>query len=473
MRHKLTLKLFTSNNQLKKTLNGSLFLKKKLTLEIMKKYYKLPFILLLFFPALLSAQKSWSLEECIHYAWENNLQIQQQELAVEQSNNNLYQAKMNYVPTISASINHSMNWGRSVNVQDLEIIENKLSQSTSASARAAINLFEGFTKTNEVKSNSVQLEISRSGVEKLRNDISVEIARSYLQILLSKEILNTAKQSITSAQEQVERTKKLVDAGSVAYSSYLEVLSQLATEKLQVINAQNQLRTSLLTLKQLLDLEGSSEFDIAQIDVDFLVKEYIGESIEKLYSISKSLPQIKVAELNLENSGLQLAIAKGSLYPSISFSAGYGSYYSDSRDQAFFDQFNDNRNPSLGFGMNIPIFNNYRVKTNVKNAKLSVRKAQIEYKSSLQLLYKDIQQAGNEALSLYEKYKASEQNVKAMEESFRYVQQKFDVGVLNATDYTVAKTNLFKAKSDYYQAKYQYVFQLKILDFYKGIPISL
>ncbi|MFA6770354.1 MAG: TolC family protein [Bacteroidales bacterium] len=439
----------------------------------MKNRYKLPFILLLFFPALLSAQKSWSLQECINYAWENNLQLKQQEIAVEQGRNNLNQAKLNYIPTLNASLNHSMNWGRSVNVQDLEIIENKLSQSTSASASAAINLFEGFRKTNEVKSSNVQLEISQSEVEQLKNDISIEIARSYLQILLSKEILNTANQSITSAQEQVERTKKLVDAGSVAYSSLLEVLAQLASEKVQVVNAQNQLRTSLLSLKQLLDLDGNSIFEIEEIDVDFLVKEYIRESVDELYNASISLPRIKVAQLNLENSGLQLAIAKGQLYPSISFSAGYGTYYSDSRDQAFFDQFNENRNPSMGFGLRIPIFNNYRVKTNVKNAKLGVRQAQIEYKSRLQLLYKEIQQAGNEALSFYEKYKASEQNVIAMEESFSYVQKKLDVGALSAIDYTVAKTNLFKAKSDYYQSKYQYVFQLKILDFYKGIPISL
>ena len=249
--------------------------------------------------------------------------------------------------------------------------------------------------------------------------------------------------------------------------------SQLAAERVQVINAQNQLRSSLLSLKQLLDLDGNSEFDIEQVNIDFLVKEYNGTSIEELYKASHSLPQVKVAELNVENSGLQLAIAKGRLYPSLSFSAGYGTYYSDSRDQAFFDQFNENRNPSIGFGLSIPIFNNYRVKTNVKNAKLTVRRAKIEYKSRLQVLYKEIQQAGNEALSYYEKYKAAEQNVKAMEESFRYVQQKFDVGVLNATDYTVAKTNLFKAKSDYYQSKYQYVFQLKILDFYRGMPISL
>ncbi|MDD3299294.1 MAG: TolC family protein, partial [Bacteroidales bacterium] len=144
-----------------------------------------------------------------------------------------------------------------------------------------------------------------------------------------------------------------------------------------------------------------------------------------------------------------------------------------SREQAFFDQFNENRNPSLGFGLNIPIFNNYMARTNVKNAQLGVRNAEIDHKYRLQLLYKEIQQASNDAISYFERFKASEQNVVAMEESFRYVQQKFDVGVLNATDYVVAKTNLFRAQSEMYQAKYQYLFQLKILDFYKGVPISI
>jgi len=448
-------------------------MKKNITLSGMKKYYILPLLILISFPALLSAQKSWTLEECIRYAWENNLQLKQQELSVEQSQNNLGQAKLNYIPTVSASLSHSMNWGRSVNVQDLEIIENKLSQSTSASARASVNVFEGFTKSNDIKSKGILVEIAKSEVEKLRNDISVEIARSFLQILLSREILEASLASLESAQQQAERTKILVNAGSLAYSSQLEIEAQIASEKVQVVNARNQLRSSLLTLRQLLDLESDSGFDIQQVQTDFLIREYNGESPEELYRSSIQLPQIKIAQLNLENSKLQLSIAKGRLYPSISFSAGYGTYYSDSREQAFFDQFNENRNPSLGFGLNIPIFNNYMARTNVKNAQLGVRNAEIDHKYRLQLLYKEIQQASNDAISYFERFKASEQNVVAMEESFRYVQQKFDVGVLNATDYVVAKTNLFRAQSEMYQAKYQYLFQLKILDFYKGVPISI
>lgn len=436
--------------------------------------YKLPVFILILIPTLLSAQqKLWSLEECIKYAWDNNLKIKQQELVVEESDNNLLQSKLNYVPSVSASVSHSMNWGRSVNMNDLQIIENQLSQSTSASARASINLFEGMAKNNDLKSKQVIREISVQEVSRIKNDISIEIARSYLQVLLSKEILNTAKSSLASIEEQVARTKKLVDAGSQAYSSLLEIQAQLATEKLQLTNAENQVSSNLLSLKQLLDLSTDSSFDISLPNLDNFVSDFKGVSVDELYSGSLNLPQVKSVRLSRDNSNLQLAIAKGRSYPTVSFTAAYGSYFSDSRDVAFMTQFNENRNPSLSFGLSIPVFNSWRTNTAIRNARIEVKKSDINVKSQEQLLYKEIQQAANDAHSFFARFKATEDNVKAMQESFRYVQQKFDVGTLNATDYTVAKANLFKSQSDFYQAKYQYIFQLKILDFYKGNPITL
>ena len=440
----------------------------------MKIIYKLPVFILILIPTLLSAQqKLWSLEECIKYAWDNNLKIKQQELVVEESDNNLLQSKLNYVPSVSASVSHSMNWGRSVNMNDLQIIENQLSQSTSASARASINLFEGMAKNNDLKSKQVIREISVQEVSRIKNDISIEIARSYLQVLLSKEILNTAKSSLASIEEQVARTKKLVDAGSQAYSSLLEIQAQLATEKLQLTNAENQVSSNLLSLKQLLDLSTDSSFDISLPNLDNFVSDFKGVSIDELYSNSLNLPQVKSVRLSRDNSNLQLAIAKGRSYPTVSFTAAYGSYFSDTRDVAFMTQFNENRNPSLSFGLSIPVFNSWRTNTAIRNARIEVKKSDINVKSQEQLLYKEIQQAANDAHSFFARFKATEDNVKAMQESFRYVQQKFDVGTLNATDYTVAKANLFKSQSDFYQAKYQYIFQLKILDFYKGNPITL
>jgi outer membrane protein len=440
----------------------------------MKIIYKLPVFILILIPTLLSAQqKLWSLEECIKYAWDNNLKIKQQELVVEESDNNLLQSKLNYVPSVSASVSHSMNWGRSVNMNDLQIIENQLSQSTSASARASINIFEGMAKSNDLKSKQVIREISVQEVSRIKNDISIEIARSYLQVLLSKEILNTAKSSLASIEEQVARTKKLVDAGSQAYSSLLEMNAQLAAEKLQLTNAENQVSSNILSLKQLLDLSTDSGFDVSLPNLDNFVSEFKGVSIDELYSSSLNLPQIKSVRLSRDNSNLQLAIAKGRSYPTVSFTAAYGSYFSDSRDVAFMTQFNENRNPSLSFGLSIPVFNSWRTNTAIRNARIEVKKSDINVKSQEQLLYKEIQQAANDAHSYFARLKATEDNVKAMQESFRYVQQKFDVGTLNATDYTVAKANLFKSQSDFYQAKYQFIFQLKILDFYKGDPITL
>ena len=197
------------------------------------------------------------------------------------------------------------------------------------------------------------------------------------------------------------------------------------------------------------------------------------ENLNSIYNSALDLPQIKSAELALEKSRLDLKIQKGQAYPVVSLSAGYGSYYSNSQEKAFFSQFNDNRNPSLGFSLRIPVFNNWRTNTSIRNARLNVKNYELDLEIKHQNLFKEIQQAYNDALSAYEKYKAAEQNMASSQESFSYVEKKFDLGMLNGTDYTVSRTNLFKAQSEFYQAKYQYIFQLKILDFYKGIPLTL
>ena len=421
----------------------------------------------------LKGQEAWTLEKCIRYAAENNLQIKQQSLMVQQAENNVLQSKLDFVPSVSGSVSHNMSWGRSVNLQDLEIIENKLSQSTSANLSASMNLLEGLSKFNTLKSNKTQLEIYNYEVEKLKNDISINITQAYLQVLLAQQMEKTAAESYKSVEEQVERTRKLVDAGSQAYSTLLEIQSQLGTEKVQWVTAQNDVRSNLLTLKQLLDLSPDTPFDIYVPDTENFSMELQTENLNSIYNSALDLPQIKSAELALEKSRLDLKIQKGQAYPVVSLSAGYGSYYSNSQEKAFFSQFNDNRNPSLGFSLRIPVFNNWRTNTSIRNARLNVKNYELDLEIKHQNLFKDIQQAYNDARSAYEKYKAAEQNMASSQESFSYVEKKFDLGMLNGTDYTVSRTNLFKAQSEFYQAKYQYIFQLKILDFYKGVPLTL
>lgn len=420
----------------------------------------------------LFSQEKWSLERCIAYAKENNLQIKQQKLQAAQAENNLAESKMGYVPSLNASISHNMSWGRSVNLNDLAIIENDLSQSTSMNISSSIALFEGMQKQNRVKSSKKQVEIAYTNIEKLQDEISLSIARGYLQVLLSMEMEATALESYNSVAAQTERTKELVEAGSQAYGSLLEVQAQLANEKVQLIEAQNNVKSNRLALMQLLDINSDS-FDIEVPEIGHLTLGYQQEDANEIFAQAQSLPAIKGAELAMEQSKLQYRIQRGAALPTLSFSAGYGTYYSDNQQTAFLKQFDNNRNPSIGFGLSIPILNGRRNNTAIKNSRLNVESSRIDYQITLQNIMKEIQQACNEAGSCYLKFEAARQNAGSARETFKYTQEKFNLGMVDGTDYTIAKNNLFKAESALLQSKYQYVFQMKVLDYYRNIPITL
>lgn len=431
-------------------------------------YRILPLCMAILFCRQAAAQQKWSLQQCINYAYENNLQIKQMELSREQADNNLKAAKLEYFPTLNASVGYNMNWGRSVNLNDLEIVENKLSQSSSVNLSSSLPLFEGMRKQNNVKSSAKQLEIARANIENLKDNISISIAKGYLQVLLCSEIEKCALESYKNAETQVERTKELVDAGSQTYSSLLEVKSQLANENLQLVTARNNRRSAVLELSQLLNLPAGTPFEIEDPDMGNVPPELQMEDLEMIYANARSLPRIRKAELELEHSKLQYKIQRGSALPTISLNAGYGTYYSDNQDTPLFTQFDNNRNPSVGFGLSIPIFNNRRTNTAIKNAKSNVESSMIGVEMATQELNKEIQLAWNEAVACHGKMEAAASNMEAARESFNYTAEKFNLGLLNGTDYSTAKTNLFKAESEYIQTKYQYIFQQKIMEYYKS-----
>lgn len=426
-----------------------------------------------------SAQDIWSLERCIEYACANNLSIKQQSLEVTRSENQLLQSRLSFVPSLSASVGHNLNWGRSVDLQNLEIIRNQLSQSTSASANTSIQLLDGLSKLYSLKSSRKSIDISLQEVERLKDEISISIVRSYLQILLAKEMLATSQENFKSISEQRDRTRLLVEAGSQPYTALLDIESQLAAERVQTVTAESQVTTSTLALQQLLDLPYSKDFQIHVPEIDGMLSSYHGYSADEIYASAQNLPVIQSARLSLDKGDIELKAAKGQYWPKISLSASYGTFYSSSSYSPsgtaypFFEQFRDNINPSISIGLSIPIFSNWSVRTNVRNAELSRRSLEIDLKLKQQTLYKDIQTAVTEADTYYRKMEAALANVNSMQESFRYVQEKFNTGALNGTDYTVARTNLLKARSEYLQAKYQFVFQIKIMDFYKGLPLTL
>jgi outer membrane protein len=434
---------------------------------------------------ILSAQKIWKLEDCINYAFENNLQIKQQVLNTRYNSNNLLQSKIGLAPDLNAGIGGSVSWGRALDQTTYTFTQHERIISTNSNVSSSLTLFSGLQQYNTIKQNEFNLMASLQDLEKLKNDISLAIAAGYLQILFNTDLLTISKNQLELTRMQVNRTSKLVDAGSLARGALLEIEAQAATEELNVINASNQLDISYLTLTQLLDLDSVGGFQIEIPEFGDIADQEILVSVSSVYNEANAiLPQIKSAEYQLASSEKGLGIAKGSRSPSLNLNGSYGTGYSDIRqrynpatnqmeDYPFADQMKDNISTTLSLGLRIPIFNGWMAGTNISNAKLSVMNYQLALETARNNLYKEIQQAHADAVAARKKYLATQQALTSMQESFMYTEQKFEVGLVNTVDYNVEKNRLTQTQSDLLQAKYDYIFKMKILDFYRGIPLTL
>ena len=425
----------------------------------------------------IAAQETWSLEDCITHALSHNLQVKQQELNISQTENILLQSKLSLLPNASASTSYNIGWGRTLNQNNYQY-ENSRTSTLSPSVSASMTLFAGLQRQNTIKKSKLDLQAAQQDVEKYKNDISLSIAAAYLQILLDEERLVVASDQLKTTEEQLKKTKILVDAGSTTMSTYLELQAQQATEEMNVVVAQNNISVSYLNLKQLLDLQTSESFKINNPQIDKLPEIRSNKGINQIFDDNVSLrPEVKSAEYRLQSLQRQLQINKGAYYPSLSVGGGVNTRYVEISNTnslaSISNQLKDNVMYSLGFSLSIPIFNGFQTRTNVRNTELNVRSAELQLQQTKNTLYKEIQQAEVDAEAALQRYHAAQKNVTALEESFRYVDQKFNVGMVSTTDYNVAKTNLSRAQSELIQAKYQFIFQSKILEFHQGIPLTL
>lgn len=448
----------------------------------MKKIFFLAAISFIFLLNDVSAQKTWTLEECINYAHQNNLQIKRQELTAGISENNFRQSKFEVLPNVNAGANYNFSSGRSLNTETYEWV-NQNNQEGSVGISTDLELFNGFQTQNSIKENRLNLMRDLSEIEKIKNDISLNIATSYLQILFDYELVDLAKAQKDVTQQQVERMKKLVDVGNRAKGDLLQIQAQLSNDILNLTNAENNLKIGYLTLIQLLELKLDSiqSFEIARPAIAEYTQE-IEKSVSNFYfDALNNLPEIKSSEYNYQAQQKAMDVARGGRYPRLYLSADYYSRYNKSAtnqlhpgdDYKYFDQLNDNQYRQVSLNLSIPIFNRTRVETNIANRKILMQDAELILEQTKKNLYKNIQQAHSDATSALVKYSASLEAVKSNEESFNYTQQKFEVGLVNSVDYNVAKNDLLKARSNLLQAKYEYIFKLKILDFYTGTPIAI
>lgn len=456
------------------------------------------------------AQQDWSLKSCIDYAADNNLELKQQSLYIDMYRNNALTSKISMLPSINAGINQSFSFGRSVDPFTNEFAGENVS-SSNASISGSISLFNGFQKFNTIRKSEADLQAGLYDLETAKNNLALNITSAYLQILYAGELLETAKLQAEITREQLDRTIKLVGAGSLPLQSRLEVEAQLATEEVTVINAENQLAMARLNMAQLLQLDDVENFEIATPNLSSLIGTSMLLPVGTIYEEAlKNMPEIKSASMKTRSSNLQLAIARGSRSPQISLSASYGTGYSNARKmidnispaapmltgyaidpygnycdvyqynfdysyltRPFGDQLRDNASASVSIGMNIPIFNGWYTNNRIANAKIDALQSDLQYNIAERQLYRTIQQAHADARAALKKYDASEKAYNASTTSFEYTKQRFDLGLVNSLDFNTAKTNLNRLKSDMLNAKYDLIFKQKILDFYRGIEISL
>lgn len=434
-------------------------------------------ITLLMLPPLISAQvKEWSLEECIRYALQNNIQLKQQEINTQYKASELELSKLSLLPSLNGYASQDFNYGKTQVTQG-SVVENKDVNSAyfRYGASSEMKLFSGLKNYNTIRKSKYSLLTSEQEFKALQDNISLNISLAYLQILLNKELVNATASQLEITRQQIERTKKLVDAGSIARGSLLDIEAQAASEELLLTNQQNALIISNLTLAQMLEIDSVETFTIFVPEIDIEPVGVDGDPLS-IYSIAeKTRPEVIGAEYSLKESEAALAIARGGRIPSISLNASLGSYYQKTNflKPDFKESLKNNFAYGFGFSLNIPIFNGWQVNKNVQNAKKAIQYSEYTLEATRKTLLKNITQSYTDADGALKKFYSSKKAVVAMEEAFRYSEQKFSVGLVNAVDYNQAKAKLLNAQSEMAQAKYEYVFKTKVLDFYKGIPITL
>ena len=428
--------------------------------------------------ATLHAQEVWSLEKCINYALDNNIKIKQGVITTKYQQNQLKQSKNSRLPNLTGQVSQNMNFGRSLTYdntyRDINSAETDLGISTN------VPIFQGFQITNNISKLDLDLQASVADLEKAKSDISVNIASTFLEILFAKDLVKVSEEQLGVTKLQIQQINEKVEAGSLARGSLLEVEAQSAGEELNLVNAINQLLLAKLRLTQLLELPEQKDFDVVVPALpEIQAQASIVTSSEVYKSAVMTRPEIKGADLRYQSSKYQLKMAQGALYPTVSFYANiYDSYnnkYTDINGEniSFSRQLKNNQRKGLGVQMNIPIFTRFANKTQIDNAQLQVVNYELELENARKLLRSDIETAQTTAIAALNRFLSNQKAVSSMKEAFRYSEEKFGVGLVNAVEYNTAKTKLAKAESDLLQAKYEFIFRTKILDFYRGLPITL
>ncbi len=428
--------------------------------------------------------KVWTLEECVQYAHQHNLSIKQAELSLEMDEVSLEERKWAKYPNLNASSNRNYNFGRSIDPVTNSTgfrknISNYFSLSTSAT------LFNGFLLRNREDQSKTQLEARNHYLDKIRNDISVNIALLYLEVLFNQESISNSSAQLEITKQQVARIQKLVDVGSLPKGSLFEMESQMASEEQGLVQSESNFEISRLNLTQLLDITDYANFYVKAPVFGDPILDTEGLTTEGIYKTAlQNMPEIKQSNAEVMVAEKGVDIAKSGLYPRLSVSASISTQATDDQtkfsiidttfvDYTFNDQIEDFFGQSVGFNLNIPIFNGRSARLGIERAEIQKQQAEISKINTENQLLKDIQKAQADVLASYKGFIAAKKSVLSFQESFNYVKKKHELGIVNAVENNDAKTKLNLAISQMTQSKYDYIFKRMILGFYQGNPIKL
>lgn len=420
----------------------------------------------------ITAQKRWTLSDCIQYAHNNNLDIKRQQIVTEKQAIDLQTQQLSRLPDLNINGTQKFDFGRSLNRENT--YDDTNSQNSSFSLSAEVPLFTGLKTTHTIEQKKLELKVIHADLEKTENNIAMQIAVNYFQILLNKEIANIAKEQITLSKELEEITEILTTHGKVASSQVFDVQAQRANDELNATKAQNTLRLSVVDLIQLLELKDIEAFDIEPIQEN--ISDFFIRMPDKIYAIATlTMPEIKSADLSVESKRKAIKIAQSGYYPTLSFIAGISSNYyhfSNADNPSFCNQIENNLQKTLYLTLRIPLFNRLSTRNTVRIARKNWEESQLIAEQTHKTLYKEIQKAYYDALSAQEKYESTQKAVYANSEALRYALEKYNAGKFTAYEYNEIKLKLANSQSEQAQAKYEFLLQKKLLDFYCGSSIQ-
>lgn len=431
-------------------------------------------IAVVIFPYIVKAQEQvYSLNDCINYAWENSTTVDRANNSMDAQSAYLEQAKASRLPNLQLGANQQFSSSTAYNVDNSwEQIGNS---SFSTSLSSQITLYNGAKLKNSIHQSEINYNSSQLDIQTEKELISLDILSTYIEVLLAKDNVKNNQLQLDATQEQLTYAEARKEAGTIALTDLLNIKSQLATNKTNLVQAENNHQIALVSLMQLMNMPISSEFNIIEIPVDELLSVNVEKNALNVYNVARGLqPSIKSAELNIESTETYIQIAKSDALPKLTLDGGVGTGYGSSYyDLGYGEQVSNKLTPSVGLNLSIPIFQQKKVKTQVKIAQIQAENSKLELVDQQNNLRKYIEQACTDVILAKSNYQALQEQLAAEQESYQIAAEMFKQGMVNSVDFLTSKNNLIMAENQFTQAKYTLVLQNEIVEYYMGNNIAL